>query len=281
MKPTYGRVSRFGVTPLSWSLDHVGPMTKTVVDTAIMLQVIAGSDPKDPTSLKQPVPNYLEALTGDIHGLKVGVPRNYFFDIIDKEVEGAINKAIDKLNNLGSEVTEVTFKNMRHVPSSRNIITSCEAASYHDRFFDIHSQDYDPRVITNRILPGRLIPAVYYLKAQRFRSIFTKEMEKLFKLVDVFVTPTTPIPAFNIEEYYVKIGTEKVNARNALGRLTQAFNLSGLPSITVPCGFTSLGLPIGLQIIAKRFEETTALRVAHTYEINTPWHKQRPKIKIS
>jgi aspartyl-tRNA(Asn)/glutamyl-tRNA(Gln) amidotransferase subunit A len=276
LKPTYGRVSRYGVTPLSWSLDHVGPMTKSVSDAAIMLQVISGGDPKDTTAAELPVPNYLKALTGDIQDLKVGVPRQHFLTPMYDEVRKSFDKAIRKLEGLGANINDVEYNYVQRTIPLYGIITSCEAASYHERYFTRHSLEYDQRVVFNRILPGRFIPAVHYLKAQRYRNILIKEIDKLFKLVDVIITPTTPITAFKIREDQVKIGSEKMSAREALSRFTRLFNLVGLPSITVPCGFTSSGLPIGLQIASRRFDEATSMRVAHTYEINTPWHKRRP-----
>jgi aspartyl-tRNA(Asn)/glutamyl-tRNA(Gln) amidotransferase subunit A len=275
VKPTYGRVSRFGVTPLSWSLDHVGPMTRSVEDAAILLQAIAGTDPHDPTTARLPVPNYREALTGAVEGLTVGVPREFFLDRVEEEVAEAFHTAVTRLEGLGAAVEAVTVPQIRYTDTLYDVIQLCEAAAYHERYLTSHAQEYDPQVLA-RVQEGRFIPAVHYLTAQRLRRVYSKALEKPFERVDVIATPTTPIPAFKIGEETLRIGTTTENARRALRRLTRPFNIAGLPAVTVPCGFTATGLPIGLQIVAKPFDEATALRVAHAYETNTPWHQQRP-----
>ncbi len=278
VKPTYGRVSRFGVTPLSWSLDHVGPLARSVADAALLLTAIAGPDLRDPTAAQLPVPEYRAALIGDVAGLTVGVPRAFFLECVDEAVEAAFTAAVHRLESLGAAVEKITVPQIQNTDTLYDVIQLCEAATYHDRYLAAHAQDYDPQALA-RIQEGRFIPAVYYLQAQRVRRIYARAWEMRFERVDVIATPTTPIPAFTIGDETVQIGDTTENARRALRRLTRPFNIAGLPAVTVPCGFTPSGLPIGLQIVAKRFDEATALRVAHAYETHTSWHRRRPPIE--
>jgi aspartyl-tRNA(Asn)/glutamyl-tRNA(Gln) amidotransferase subunit A len=277
LKPTYGLLSRYGVTPLSWSLDHVGPMTRCVEDAALMLEVLAGKDSKDPTTATSDVPNYRKALNDDLGRIRIGVSRDYFFELIDEEVNTIVNKAICLLEELGADVEEITYPHMKYNSAVFSVIMTSEASSYHEKYMTSNRGDYDPYV-WERLQPGRFIPATQYLKAQRVREIIRREVEASLKRLDVVVTPTTPIPAYRFDEKNIKVRNETMAVRMIIGNFTRPFNLAGLPAISVPCGFTSTRLPIGLQIVGKAFGETTVLKVADAYEKRTSWRDARPPI---
>jgi aspartyl-tRNA(Asn)/glutamyl-tRNA(Gln) amidotransferase subunit A len=277
LKPTYGRVSRYGLTPLSWSLDHAGPMAKTVEDVALLLQAMAGYDPKDPGSAQRPVADYAAALGGDVHGLRVGIPREYFFDVLDPEVEAAVRQAIAVLRSLGASLYDVSWPALRYVTLAALIIVLVEATSFHEAWIRTRPQDYSPDIAL-RLKWGLLLPASAYLKAQRLRTILCREVAQLWRQVDVLVTPATMLVAPHPSETQVRLGDRQMSTREAILRLMRPFNLTGLPAIAIPCGFTSTGLPIGLQIAGRPFDEATVLRVAHAYEQQTDWHRRQPSI---
>lgn len=277
LKPTYGRVSRVGVFPDSWSLDHVGPITKTVGDAALLMNVISGYDEYDPTSAKMPVPDFLKSLTGDIVGIKLGVPENYFFDCIDVDVMKAVKDAIKTLESLGAETVPVTFPLIPEIMAAHTTIESSEVAAFHERWIRDRPQDYTPDVRAY-VEQGLFILATQYIKAQRVRGFVFSQVLKLFDRIDVLVTPSQPITA-------PQIGTEKVTIEgmeedliSAMVRFMEPFSLTGLPAITVPCGFSTDKLPIGLQIVGNPFDESTVFRTAHAYEQRTTWHNNNPDI---
>jgi aspartyl-tRNA(Asn)/glutamyl-tRNA(Gln) amidotransferase subunit A len=277
LKPTYGRVSRVGLTPLSWSLDHAGPMAKTVEDVALLLQAMAGYDALDPGSAQQPVPDYAAALGGDIRGLRIGIPREYFFDVIDPEVETAVRQATDVLTGLGASLHTVSWPALRYVTLAALIIVLVEASAYHDVWIRTRPQDYAPDIAL-RLKWGLLLPASAYVKAQRLRALLCREAAQLWRQVDVLVTPATMLAAPLPGQTHVRIGERQMSTREAILRLMRPFNLTGLPAISIPCGFSATGLPIGLQIAGKPFDEATVLRVAHAYERQTHWHRRQPPI---
>ena len=249
-----------------------------MADAALLLTAIAGPGPRDPTAAQLPVPDHRAAIIGDVADLTVGVPRVFFLERVDEAVEAAFTAAVHRLESLGAVVEAITVPQIKNTDTLYDVVQLCEAAAYHDRYLTAHAQDYDPQALA-RIQEGRFIHAVYYLQAQRVRRIYARVLETCFERVDVIATPTTPIPAFMIGDETVQIGDTTENARRALRRLTRPFNITGLPAVTVPCGFTPSGLPIGLQIVATRFDEATALRVAHAYETHTSWHHRRPPIE--
>lgn len=275
LKPTFGRVSRFGVIPLSWSLDHVGPMAKTVKDTALMLQVISGWDVRDPTSRRVPVPNYSDVLDGDVRGLKVGIAEELFLDNVSEPVKQASDEALKAIQNLGVHFEEIRLPNLKYVPAIYNNILLPEAASYHERYMKTNASDYSDRV-RSRLQLGKLIPATDYLKAQRARRRLQEDFKKAFEKVDLMLGPTVPIAANKIGEVDIDIHSVKKSLRSVHLHLTRPFNLTGLPALSMPCGFTADGLPIGLQIVGNSFDESTLLRLAYAYEQATPWHTRRP-----
>lgn len=277
IKPTYGRASRYGILPLSYSLDHPGPMTKTVKDAALMLTIIAGQDPKDPSTVDLPVPDYAKALTGDIKGLRLGVPKEHFFEHVDPEVDKAVREAINLLERLSAGVEVVSLPNRKYALACELAIILAEATSIHEHWIQARPSDYAPDVRTLTEF-GFFIPATDYVKAQRVRNLVRQDFEKAFERVDVILTPTTPTPALLHGQQKVKIGDYEEGALDAVWRFTYTVNVTGLPAMSVPCGFTKAGLPIGLQIIGRAFDEETVLRVGHAYEVHTEWHKRTPPV---
>lgn len=279
IKPTYGRVSRFGVIPLAWSLDHAGPITKDVEDSALILNAIAGRDPRDSASSDVPVPDYTRALGGEVKGLRLGIPKEYFFEEIDDEIGEHVKKAISVLQTLGVAAEEVSLPYVKYSRTLLWILVGAEASSYHEPFFRTRIEEYGRDVRAN-LEVAQFMLASHYLKAQRVRNILRENLLEVLKKVDVIVCPTTPVPAPKIGErdFKIRMGDRETTVTGGLGRLTCPFNLSGLPAISLPCGFTSLGLPIGLQIAGRPFDEETVLKVARAYEMNTDWHQRRPSV---
>ena len=269
LKPTYGRVSRAGVLTLSWTLDHTGPMARTVEDCAYLLQAMAGHDPADPASSRAPVDDYLAPLGRDIRGVKIGVPRAYFFDGIDPEVAQAFEEAITTLRGLGAEVRDVTIPSLHTTPSFFLIVLA-EAFAYHEHDIREHPELYGD-VLRERILTGALVTAAEYTQAQRLRAQLCREMAEVLRDVDVLATPTTPTPA-----------TSFTRGAGPGARLPAqqhgSLQLTGLPTLALPCGFTASGLPLSLQLAGRPFEEGMVLRVGHAYEQATPWHTRRPPV---
>jgi aspartyl-tRNA(Asn)/glutamyl-tRNA(Gln) amidotransferase subunit A len=271
LKPTFGRVSRWGVIPLSWSLDHVGPLTRTTEDAAIVLQAIAGRDPLDASSAEEPVPDYRAALAGGVEGLRVGVPREFFFEGVDAEIEAAVRKAIGALEVLGARVEEVSLPRIAEAPAAIVAIMLPEATAYHQGWLAARPDDYGEDV-RYRLEMGALYPAVACVQAQRFREMMVEAWRReVFTRVDVLATPTTMVTAPLIED-------GGLDATFALIRLTNPLNLLGVPAMSLPCGFATQGLPIGLQLAGRWFDETTVLRAARAYEQATGWHTRAPPL---
>ncbi|HWP28714.1 MAG TPA: amidase [Chloroflexota bacterium] len=278
LKPTYGRVSRHGVVPLSWSQDHVGPMTRTVRDAALVLQAIAGHDPRDPASSPAPVPDYLAPLEAGVTGLRLALPRDFFFDHVDPAVEAAVRAAAGVLERQGATLEEVPFPQAAPAATAGATILFTEAAAYHEPWLRTRPQDYGPLVLA-RLRVGATLLATDYVKAQRARSRLVAQALALFERFDALLTPTVPIAAPRQDESVVRWpdGTEE-DIRGATLRYTRPFNLLGFPALSVPCGFTPDGLPIGLQIVGRPFAEATVLRVARAYEAATTWSERRPAL---
>lgn len=276
LKPTYGRVSRYGVLPLSWTLDHVGPMAKTVEDAALLLRAIAGRDPRDASTLDRPVPDYTKALTGEVRGVRLGLPKEHFFELLAPEVEAGVREAIRLLERLGAQVEEVSIPHLKYQAPINTTIALAEAACYHEHYLRTRADDYNPDV---RLLleMGKFMVATDYVKAQRLRTLLRRDYDEAFQRVDVIVHPGLPVPATQVGQTTVQIGDKTETVLSAMVRLNRPGNQTGLPVISVPCGFTAAGLPIGLGIAGKPFAEATVLRVAHAYEQNTAWHERRPR----
>jgi aspartyl-tRNA(Asn)/glutamyl-tRNA(Gln) amidotransferase subunit A len=265
LKPTFGRVSKYGVYPLCWSLDHPGPMTRTVADAAIALGFMAGYDPKDPCSKDVPVGDYYSCLTGDIKGVRVGVPDTFYFEQIEPEVKAGVKKAIDGLKDLGAEVRPVHIPGLDEAATATLLILSSEAASCLEKFHRTRPNDIGDDVRA-RLDLGALHLATHYVKAQRIRRIAQENFSRVLTEVDVLVTPGVSITAPRLEESMVRLDDDDVPVGVALTRCTRIYNLVGLPSVSVPVGLSQAGLPIGIQIAGRPFDEELVLRVAESFE---------------
>lgn len=275
IKPTYGRASRRGIFPLCWTMDHPGPMTRSVLDAAIMLQPIAGRDPKDPTTQDRKVPDYVGTLNAPVNDLRLGVPVRYFFDKADPEVEKMVRDSLAVLARLGARFEEVDIPYIEHASTAAAIIYYAEATAYHDDDIARSGGKYTERV-RSFLEFGNFILAKDYLQAQRYRTLLGREIAAVLRRVDLLVTPTLPIAATPIGQKTVVVRGVKQPVYLALLRNTEPFNLTGLPALTLPCGFGSPGLPIGLQIVGRPFDEANVLRLGHAYQQATDWHQRRP-----
>ncbi len=271
LKPTYGRVSVRGVIPLSLSLDHIGPIARTVSDAAVMLQVIAGHDSKDAHSADVPVPDYVAGLRDGVKQLRIGVPRKFFYEDLDPEIASAVEQATGVLRTLGCSLSEIEID----VPTDRTLQTA-ESYAYHAKFASRSPELYQPETL-RRIRKGEDISAAEVEQRRRELKQIRSEIHKIFEGVDALVTPTTPVPAGAIDE--LKKDPDLLRPHELLLlRNTRPVNVWGLPAISVPCGFTTAGLPIGLQIIGPQWRENTVLQVAYAYEQATDWHKRSPRL---
>lgn len=277
IKPTYGRVSRAGVLPLAWSLDHVGPMCRTAADCALMLGAMAGYDPRDPTTSVLPVPDYLAALTGQVKGLRIGVLRAFYLESTDPAVRALVESAVKSLEGLGASAQEVNLELPKHAAAASYAVISPEAYAYHEGWIKTRAQDYGADV-RQRLLVGAFVSGADYLKGQRVRVLIRDEVDRALAKLDVLVCATTPMPAPAVGQKEVRIGAENQPVRPNLIRFTRPFNMTGHPAASVPCGFTAEGLPAGLQIIGRPFDEATVLRVADAYQRASDWHTRRPPV---
>jgi aspartyl-tRNA(Asn)/glutamyl-tRNA(Gln) amidotransferase subunit A len=275
LKPTYGRVPLYGVIPLANSLDHVGPISRSVEDAALMLEAIAGADPRDPHSRGVPGERFTRSIRKGLSGLRIGIPRQYFFDHIHREVRQNVQAAIILLEQEGAEVREVDLKKTGETAALAAKITASEALAYHHRWMKKRRAAYGADVRL-RLEEGVGISALEYLLTQDLRRAYTREFETTFGSVDLLAVPTLPVAAPGLEESEVSVGRSRENVRLALLRFTRPGNLTGFPAITVPCGLTSDHLPAGMQLIGRRNEEETVLRAAYGYEQATPWHEMFP-----
>ena len=295
LKPTYGRVSRYGLVAFASSLDQIGSSTKDVKDAAIMLQVIAGSDDKDSTSVPEPVPDYTAALSGELKGMRIGLPREYQVDGLDTEVKAATDSAVAKLEELGAEVKEISLPHTEYAIATYYIIATAEASANLARFdgvrYGARINGKDPEEmncktrgagfgdeVKRRIILGTYVLSsgyydAYYLRAQKVRTLIRQDFLKAFEHVDLIATPTTPTPAFKIGE------KAKDPMEMYLSDIfTISCNIAGLCGVSLPCGFSEKGLPIGLQLLGRPFGESDLLRTAHVYQEATDWHTKRPDL---
>jgi aspartyl-tRNA(Asn)/glutamyl-tRNA(Gln) amidotransferase subunit A len=279
LKPTQTRVSRYGVMPLSFSHDNVGPLARTARDCARVLQVIAGHDPKDPTSSREPVPSYESAMDGDLRGLRVGVPTKVFLDGADEPVVAAMEAALRVLTERGAVVSRFGLPLMDAVAAYGGIVSRVEAAPIHAEWMRSDPQAYGAH-ISARMYPGYAIPAAYYVEALSRRGPILKAFaDAVFSEVDVLVTPTIRTCLPTLEETDIDRGPPGTEHKfMALSANTRPFNYLGLPAISVPCGFDPNGCPIGLQIAGRPFAEGRVLKVAGAYQLDTKWHWARPPI---
>ena len=277
LKPTYGLVSRHGVFPLSHSLDTVGPMTRTVRDAAILLNAIVGHDARDPSSVKRPVEDYSKGLDQGVQGLRIGVPQEYFYEMIDDEVALAVKAAAAVLEGLGAAVEEVSIPILDQAIAISGPLLLAEAAEVHMDSLRHRAEDFGADVRA-RLQVGAATPATDYIKAQRARVVFNREVASVMKDYDLLMAPTVPIGAPSLDDERVSVGGEEHQKLAVMPRLTRPFNITGTPTISVPCGFTSDGMPIGVQLSGRAFEDALVLRAAQAYESATDWHTRRPPI---
>jgi aspartyl-tRNA(Asn)/glutamyl-tRNA(Gln) amidotransferase subunit A len=301
LKPTYGRVSRYGLIAFASSLDQIGPLTKDVTDSCLMMNTIAGFDPMDSTSSDSPVPDYTGSLVRDVKGLKIGIPKEYFVDGMDPEVKAIVKDAVKKMESLGASAEEVSLPHTEYAVPVYYIVATAEASSNLARFDGVQyglrsankqsitgnklidmykhtrGEGFGPEA-KRRILLGTFALShgyydAYYLRALKVRTLIKRDFDNVFKDFDCIITPTSPTPAFKIGE----------KAQNPLQMylsdiLTISANLAGIPAISIPCGFTKSGLPVGMQILAQPFAEETLFRAAYTYEQAENWYKTKPKL---
>ena len=277
LKPTYGRVSKFGVSTLAWSLDTCGPLARSVRDAAFVLDAIAGHDPRDPTTTRRTVEHAADVFHGDITGLRIGVPREHYWDRLDPRVEHGVRRAIQQLGELGAELREISMPWVDHAFAPANLISWVESADYHATWEGRWAADYGDELL-QRCLIGRAISGPDYVLAQRVRRAIVERTRALFDEVDLLATPTCPVPAPLISEETVQVGAVHEPTRSAMGRLCRLGSFSGFPAIAVPCGFADDSLPISLHLLAGPFRERTVLKAAHAYEQATEWHLRRPAL---
>jgi aspartyl-tRNA(Asn)/glutamyl-tRNA(Gln) amidotransferase subunit A len=280
LKQTFGRVSQRGLLVTSFNGDHIGPMARSVRDCALVLQVIAGYDPLDPSTVPVPVPDYTAGLGRELRGLRMGISTNYYYDLLDAEVDAAVRQAIADLEALGATSKAVTLPSMQYAGALR-IASLADSVVTHEPYIEAHRQDYGPDVLY-RALAGQFVLGRDYSKALKVQRLIKEEHARVLQEVDVLVTPTAPIAAPRIDATTVTMGGLEYRVRGPgsglLARCTNPSNATGLPAITVPCGFTRAGLPIGVQFIGRPFEEALLLQVAHAYEAVSPNRGRRPAL---
>ncbi|HEX6111185.1 MAG TPA: amidase, partial [Geminicoccaceae bacterium] len=270
IKPTFGRVSKFGALPLAWSQDHAGPLTRTVHDAALMLQALAGHDPRDPSSVARPVPDFSAGIDRDIAGRRIAVARAFFFEDCAADVVAAVDAALGALADLGAAVEEMALPDMDTAYTIGTVTIAVEGAAFHAADLRERPELFSAELRAAFELGG-FYSGVDYVQAQRLRRRLMETTTRAMSGFDAVVMPTSPVAATPI------VGTPPEHAM-LRPRNTMPFNVLGLPAISVPCGFTADGLPVGLQIVGKAFDETGILGIAHAYEQATEWHRRRPPL---
>ncbi len=265
MKPTFGRVSKRGVFPLAWTLDHVGPLTRTVEDNALVLNALAGHDPEDPYSVRREPEDFTRELGRGVRGGVVGVPSGFYFEDLHAEIEARILEAVEAFRVLGAEVRPVAVPLLRETLDAQRLVLAAEAYAVHAERLRTKPERFDEEV-RERVAAGEALLAYEYAVAQRTRLASLRVFCRALEGVDVLLTPTVPIPATEIGQRAVRIGGHEEAVRATLNRLTGPTNLNGLPSLSVPCGLTGSGLPVGLQIMGRPFDEATLYRYGHAFE---------------
>ena len=271
LKPTYGRVSLRGVVPLSWNVDHPGPMARRVEDVALLLQIIAGYDPDDPASVDVSVPDYLSQLEGGVRGWRVALAVDSFFTKADPQVLSAVQEALEVFASFGAQVTEVEYPGAYDAASANGLMVISDAAAFHRERLQKEPEGFGADV-RQRLETGAATSSSEYILARRTQSALRRQFELFFSEYDLLLTATTPIAAPRLE------GPDAVEQALRLTRFTSPFNLTGLPAISLPCGFTDDGLPIGLQLVTRPWGESALLRAAYAYEQATEWHQRRPNL---
>ena len=280
LKPTYGRVSTSGIIPLSWSLDHVGPITRTAMDAALMLEVIAGYDPQDSTSIDASVPDYAATIADTTSSLRLGIPRAYFYDDLHPEIQAAMEAALSVLRTITASehdvpppLTDATYSTWMDAYSA---IFTAEAYAYHKNYIARNPELYQAPTLT-RLRVGADVTTATYIQSRRWLDQVRRAIAQAFDSVDLLITPTVRVPPFTIADLQADADTIRAKELTMLHN-TRPWNFTGLPTISVPSGFTRIGLPIGMQITGPPGGEATVLRLAYAYEQATDWHKRKPNL---
>ena len=276
LKPTFGRVSRYGVLPLDFSLDHMGPLSRSVRDAALTLDVLAGFDSRDDTSSRKPVEPYLPSEATSIQGVRIGLPEGFYFERIAPAVAEAVRRAAVVAERAGAVVVPVRLPDIANLNTIGRIILLCEASATMERYL-ARREDFGTDVLA-LLDQGRLIPATDYINAQRIRRVLRQEFQSVWKQVDCLFTPTTPTSAPRIGQTTLKLGSDEEDVRIASTRLVRGINVLGLPALSFPCGFDEQGLPLGLQIIGRSFQEALILRVGATVEDALEFRQRTPSL---
>ena len=277
LKPTYGWISRHGMSALSWSLDHPGPIARRAEDCALAMQALAGFDPRDRASSPAPVPDFSAGLKLDIRGIKVGLPREYWQLPINPEIKIWVEKAIYTLEELGAEAVELDWPMLEFAENASNFILLAEAASTNEQLVKNSGDDLWPP-LRLRLEAGLLITAADYLRAQKARTLLIKATNKIFEQVDVIAGPAMPVTASLPGQTQVEAGEHTIGVVRAMTQYNEVFNLTGHPAMSLPCGFSKSGLPIGMQLVGRVFDEPTIIQIAHAFEEATGYWKLSPEL---
>ncbi|TWH51705.1 amidase [Sporomusa sp. KB1] len=267
MKPTYGRVSRYGIIEMAWSLDHAGPLTRSVMDASLCLDIMSGRDPKDKETVDLPVPG-IRVYPNELKGIRIGLPMQHYYENLDPDVETIMQAAINKLRELGANIVEVDLPLIKQVQSAAMDIMMGEMFAVHKRWFETCPNDYgsDVRMFLDS---GSQLQLSAYLQAQRTRQTFVDDFLNALSGVDVLLTPATPLTAPRADNYEDAL---------RLTNFTAQTNLTGMPSLSMPCGFSPSGMPVNMQLIGRPFDEATVLGISYVYELNTDWHTRHPDL---
>jgi len=276
-KTTVGLISRAGAMPLSQSLDTVGPLAQTVEDCALLVGLMAGADPADPTTSTRPVPDYMAATTGSLKGIKIGVPTAFYVDDLDADVARALDETIATLKKEGAEIVKVELPDQRQLSAACQLVLACEAAAFHKRWLIERPQDYGAQVLM-RLQNGLSIPAVSYLEAMRWRGAALAAHLAAVTGIDAVIAPVAPMPAVTIAESDIGNSHDAEAVIQRITRFTRPINYLGLPSLSIPAGFTGKGLPVGMQLIGRPFDEAGLTRIGAAFQRATDYHQQVPKL---
>jgi len=276
LKTTYGRISRAGAMPLSQSLDTVGPLARTAEDCALLLGLMAGADPKDPTATAEPVPDYMAATRESITGLTIGVPSAFYVDDLDPEVERILDETISVLKREGANIVQVELPDQRQLTAAAQLVVAVEASAFHKRWLIERPQDYGPQVLM-RLQNGLAIPGVSYLEAMRWRGPALAAFLAAVAGVDAVIAPVAPVAAPTLAESDVGNSPDAESVIQRLTRFTRPINYLGLPSLAIPSGFTKNGLPVGMQLIGRSFDEAMLLRIGAAFQRATDFHERVPE----
>jgi aspartyl-tRNA(Asn)/glutamyl-tRNA(Gln) amidotransferase subunit A len=277
MKPTFGRVSRYGSAVYGIPNDYVGPLTRTAFDNALVLEAIAGHDPKDSFSADFPVPNFSRSLSGNIRGMRIGLPKEHFWDLLDSEVESACRKALTVFEELGCEVEEVSIPAMTEVDTYHSLLSHAETSAYYQPQLKNWPKDY-PDTLMLRVEWGAKVPAIEYIKGVEARNRLRQQIDSALERVDALFSAASILPPPLLGQFEFTLKGTKLVIGDLASRLQRPYNMTGHPAVVAPCGFTKGGLPLSLQLAGRNFDEAALLKLVDGYQRATDWHNKRPKI---